>query len=178
MKVEPTPLDGAAVIRLERIEDERGWFGRTFDAEIFEAHGLDAAVVQANLSFNRRSGTLRGMHYQKEPHGEGKLVRCMTGALYDVIVDLRPSSPTYCDWFGIELTGESDESLFVPVGVAHGFQTLADDTTVHYQMSYPYVPGAGAGVRWDDPAFGIEWPEARAGRLISERDRAYPDFTR
>ena len=178
MKIEPTPLEGAAVVRLERLEDERGWFARTFDNEVFAEHGLDGAVVQTNLSFNRQAGTLRGMHFQKPPHGEGKLVRCMSGAIYDAIIDLRPDSPTYCQWFGIDLTPDNDLSLFVPSGFAHGFQTLAPDTLVDYQMTYPFVPGSGDGVRWDDPAFGIEWPDAPGGRIISERDAQYPDFRR
>lgn len=161
---------------LETIGDERGWFARTFDAEVFAAHGLDPAVVQCNVSYNARAGTLRGMHFQADPHGEDKLVRCQRGALFDVIVDLRADSATRGQWFGVELTPENGRSLFIPKGFAHGFQTLADDTEVHYQMSTPYVPGAGDGVRWDDPAFGIEWPPAPAGgRIISERDAAYPD---
>jgi len=161
----------------EPIGDERGWFARTFDAEAFAAHGLEPAVVQCNVSYNARAGTLRGMHFQREPHGEDKLVRCQRGALFDVIVDLRPGSPTRGRWFGVELTPDNGRSLFIPKGLAHGFQTLADDTEVHYQMSTPYVPGAGDGVRWDDPAFGIEWPDAPpGGRIISERDAAYPDF--
>jgi dTDP-4-dehydrorhamnose 3,5-epimerase len=161
---------------LETIGDERGWFARTFDAEVFAAHGLDPAVVQCNVSYNARAGTLRGMHFQADPHGEDKLVRCQRGALFDVIVDLRPDSATRGQWFGVELTPSNGRSLFIPKGFAHGFQTLADDTEVHYQMSTPYVPGAGDGVRWDDPAFGIEWPPAPAGgRIISERDAAYPD---
>jgi dTDP-4-dehydrorhamnose 3,5-epimerase len=172
-----TPLPGAYVVELEPIEDERGWFARTFDAAAFEELGLDAAVVQCNASFNRRAGTLRGMHYQAEPHGEAKLVRCTRGAIFDVIVDLRPWSATTCRWFGIELRAGDAASLFVPAGFAHGFQTLGDDTEVHYQMSHRYVPEAARGVRWDDPAFGIEWPEPPAsGRVISDRDRSYADF--
>ena len=162
---------------LEPIGDERGWFARTFDAEVFAAHGLDPSVVQCNVSYNARAGTLRGMHFQRDPHGEDKLVRCQRGALFDVIVDLRPGSVTRGEWFGVELTPDNHRSLFIPKGFAHGFQTLADDTEVHYQMSTPYVPGAGDGVRWDDPAFGIDWPDAPpGGRIISDRDAAYPDF--
>jgi dTDP-4-dehydrorhamnose 3,5-epimerase len=131
--------------------------------------------VQSSVSFNARAGTLRGMHYQEAPHAEDKLVRCTRGAIYDVIVDLRPGSPAYCRWFGIELTPDDGRELLIPKGCAHGFQTLADATEVHYQMSYPFVQGAGRGVRWDDPAFGIEWPPAER-RVISERDASYPDF--
>lgn len=177
MKLVPTPLAGAFVVELQRLEDERGHFARTFDAELFAEHGLDGRVAQCNLSFNRVAGTLRGMHFQAPPHGEAKLVRVVRGAVFDAIVDLRPDSPTFCQWFGVELTDGNDRALFVPSGFAHGFQTLADDTEMLYQMSYPYVPGAGGGVRWDDPAFGIDWPAAPAGgRVISARDAEYPDF--
>jgi dTDP-4-dehydrorhamnose 3,5-epimerase len=171
-----TPLPGAYVVELEPIEDERGWFARTFDAAAFEELGLDAAVVQCNASFNRRAGTLRGMHYQAEPHGEAKLVRCTRGAIFDVIVDLRPWSATTCRWFGIELRAGDAASLFVPAGFAHGFQTLGDDTEVHYQMSHRYVPEAARGLRWNDPSFAIDWPPAEA-RMISERDRTWPDYS-
>jgi len=164
-------------VHAEPIRDERGWFARTFDAELFRAHGMDPAVVQSNVSANTRAGTLRGMHWQAEPHGEGKLVRCQRGAIFDVIVDLRPGSPTYCEWFGVELTADNGVQLFIPAGLAHGFQTLADDSEVHYQMTAAYVPDAARGVRWDDRAFGIAWPEPPGGfRVISDKDRAYPDF--
>jgi len=166
------------VVALEPIGDERGWFARTFDRELFRAHGIDDAVVQCNVSANARAGTLRGMHWQEAPHGEGKLVRCQRGALYDVALDLRRDSSTYLQWFAAELTPANGRSLFIAAGVAHGFQTLADDTEVHYQMTAPYVADAARGVRWDDPAFGIAWPEAPpGGRVIAERDRSYPDFT-
>jgi len=175
MKLEPTPLPGAYVVRLERIEDERGWFARTYDPEPLREAGIDPTNVQCSVSFNARAGTLRGMHFQEAPHAEDKLVRCTRGAVYDVIVDLRPESPSYCRWFAVELTPDNSLELLVPKGFAHGFQTLADATEVHYQMSYPFVPGAGRGVRWDDPAFGIEWRPAE--RLVmSERDASYPDF--
>ena len=177
MKLVPTLLADAFVVELELVGDERGWFARTFDAAVFERLGLDARVSQANASFNARAGTLRGMHYQAEPHGEAKLVRCTRGAIYDVIVDLRPESATFTRWFGVELRVGGAASLFVPAGFAHGFQTLADDTEVHYQMSYHYGPEAARGVRWDDPVFGIEWPEPPAGgRVISARDAEYPAF--
>ena len=177
MKLVETPLAGAYVVELEPVRDERGWFARTFDAAAFAELGLDASVVQCNASFNASAGTLRGMHYQAEPHGEPKLVRCTRGAVFDVLVDLRPGSPTFRRWFGIELRAGGTASLFAPAGLAHGFQTLEDASEVHYQMGYRYVPEAAAGVRWDDPAFGIEWPEPpAAGRVISERDAGYPDF--
>jgi dTDP-4-dehydrorhamnose 3,5-epimerase len=177
VKLVPTPLPGVYVVELEPIGDERGWFARTFDAAAFEALGLDARVTQCNASFNLRAGTLRGLHYQAQPHGEAKLVRCVRGAIYDVIVDLRPDSDAYCGWFGIELREGGTSSLFAPAGCAHGFQTLADDAEVHYQMAHHYVPEAAGGVRWDDPAFGIAWPDPPpGGRIISERDATYPNF--
>lgn len=177
MKLTPTPLEGAFVVELQRLEDERGHFARTFDAQAFSAAGVDARVVQCSLSSNRVAGTLRGMHFQRPPHGEGKLVRVVRGACFDAIVDLRPASPTFRRWFGLELTHDNDCALFVPEGFAHGFQSLVDDTELLYQMTTPFVPGSGTGVRWDDPAFGIEWPAApAAGRVIAERDAAYPDF--
>lgn len=169
-----TSLPGAYVIELERLEDDRGWFARTFAAEEFKARGLNSAVVHCNVSFNSRAGTLRGMHYQLAPHAECKLVRCTRGAIYDVIVDLRPDSPAYLRWFGVELDVDGGRSLYVPEGLAHGFQTLVDGSEVLYQMSHEYVPSHARGARWDDPAFGIDWPDAE--RTISERDRTYPDF--
>ncbi|HYU60316.1 MAG TPA: dTDP-4-dehydrorhamnose 3,5-epimerase [Solirubrobacterales bacterium] len=174
MRFDRTPVDGAWVIELERRSDERGWFARTFSREEFEAHGLDPSVVHANTSFNPRAGTLRGMHYQADPHAETKLVRCTRGAIYDVIVDLRRDSHTFKEWFAIELRPDNDLMLYVPRGVAHGFQTLDDATEVSYLMSHQYAASHARGVRWDDPTFGIEWP--RAERTISERDRGFPDF--
>ena len=170
-----TPLDGAKVIELEPARDQRGWFARTFDADLFRERGLHPAIVQCSTSFNERTGTLRGMHYQEEPHGEPKLVRCTRGAVFDVIVDLRPESQTYCGWFGIELAPDGGKMVYIPSGFAHGFQTLVDASEVHYQMGYEYVPEAALGVRWDDPAIGITWP-ATEERIISERDRGFPDF--
>jgi dTDP-4-dehydrorhamnose 3,5-epimerase len=171
----PTPLEGAFVLDLERRADERGWFARTFAVEELAAHGLETRVVHMNASFNDRAGTLRGMHYQAPPHAECKIVRCTRGAAFDVIVDLRPRSATYRQWFGVELTADSGRALYVPEGFAHGFQTLADGTELLYLMSHHYVPEAARGVRWDDPAFGIDWPDAEA-RVMSERDAGYPDF--
>lgn len=172
-----TPLPGAMLIEMEPIRDERGWFARTFSTDDFEAHGLDLSVVQTNTSFNERAGTVRGMHFQADPHGEPKLVRCTRGAIYDVIVDLRPDSSAYRKWAGFELTPDNDKMLYVPTGVAHGFQTLADASEVSYLMGHEYVPDSARGVRWDDPAFGIEWPPVDS-RTISERDLSYPEFQR
>ncbi len=170
-------MAGALVVEAEPIEDERGHFARTFSSEEFAARGLDARVGQCSTSFNARAGTLRGLHYQAAPHGEAKLVRCTRGAIYDVAVDLRSDSPTYRDWVGVELTADNARALFVPDGCAHGFQSLVDATEVLYQISTPYVQAAARGVRWNDPAFGVEWPAAPPkGRTMSARDAEYPDF--
>jgi dTDP-4-dehydrorhamnose 3,5-epimerase len=169
-----TPLAGVVVVEPELMRDERGWFARTFAAEDFEAEGLEPAVVHCNVSFNARAGTLRGMHYQVQPHAECKLVRCTRGAIYDVALDLRPGSKTYLRWYAVELTAENRLALYIPDGVAHGFQTLTNAAEIHYQMSAPYAPAAARGVRWDDPAFAIEWPDGH--RVISERDLSYPAF--
>ena len=177
MKLEPTPLEGAFVIVPEKLGDERGWFARTFDAEAFARHGLEMTVVQANASFNAGKGTLRGMHYQRAPHGEPKLVRCVRGAAWDVAIDLRPDSATYCSWHAVELSAGNALGFYIPAGMAHGFQTLTDDCELLYLMGHEYVAEAAEGVRWDDPAFGIQWPDAPpGGRTISERDKAFPDF--
>jgi dTDP-4-dehydrorhamnose 3,5-epimerase len=176
MKFHETPLPGVWLIEPERIGDERGWFARTFDAEEFRARGMNPDVVQCNASFNARRDTLRGMHYQADPHGESKLVRCVRGAIFDVAVDLRPDSETYCQWHGVELSGENGYGFYIPAGLAHGFQTLTDDCEVLYQMGYRYVPEAARGGRFDDPAFRIDWPRPDGERVISERDRSYPDF--
>ncbi|MDQ3823218.1 MAG: dTDP-4-dehydrorhamnose 3,5-epimerase [Actinomycetota bacterium] len=171
----PTTLDGAYLVDLEPREDERGFFARAWAEEEFAAQGLSTEVVQANIAFNRRKGTLRGMHFQRAPHAEVKLVRCTRGALYDVIVDLRPSSPTHARWIGVELTADNRRMLYVPEGFAHGYQTLVDDTEAYYQVSAAYAPGAEGGVRWDDPAFGIEWPDPDPP-VMSEKDRTWPDY--
>ena len=169
-----TPLPDVVVVEPELIDDERGWFTRTFAAEEFEARGLEPAVVHCNVSFNARAGTLRGMHYQAHPHTECKLVRCTRGAIYDVALDLRRGSKAYLHWHAVDLTAENRLALYIPDGVAHGFQTLTDEAEVYYQISAPHAPAAAQGVRWDDPAFAIEWPDA--DRIISERDRSYPPF--
>jgi dTDP-4-dehydrorhamnose 3,5-epimerase len=167
-----SPLAGAYTIELDRLEDERGFFARSYCAEEFAARGLPAAMPQSSVSFNARQGTLRGLHYQAEPHAEDKLVRCTAGAIYDVIVDLRADSPTARRWFGVELSAANHRTLFVPKGVAHGFMTLRDATEVLYMISVPYVPGFERGVRWNDPAIGISWPTAPS--VVSARDAAYP----
>ena len=172
----PTPLDGAFVVEPEPREDTRGLFARTWCQRELAARGLDARLAQCSTSFNKRKGTLRGMHYQAAPLGETKLVRCTRGSMYDVIVDLRPDSPTFTRWFGAMLSADNRKAMYVPVGFAHGFQTLEDDTEDFYQISEFYSPDHARGVRWDDPAFGILWPAD--GRTIVEHDRGYPDFRR
>ena len=171
----PTPCAGAFVIEPERLADDRGFFVRTWCANEAEAHGVNPHVVQCSVSANKRRGTLRGMHYQAAPYEEAKLVRCLRGAMYDVIIDLRPTSATFRRHFAVTLTATEGRAVYVPEGFAHGFQTLEDDTDVLYQMSTFYVPSHSRGVRWNDPAFGISWPPAE--RIMTERDRSYPDFT-
>lgn len=169
-----TKLKGAFIVEPERFTDDRGFFARSWSEREFAAHGINAPVVECNISFNRRKGTLRGMHFQRAPHQQPKLVRCTMGAIYDVIIDLRRASPTFKQWTHIELTDENRRMLFVPAGFAHGFQTLVDSTEVCYQMAEYYAPYCNDGVRWDDPAFGIEWPPDE--RIIIARDCEYPDF--
>ncbi len=170
-----TPLPGAFIIDLEPRQDARGFFARTFCRREFEEHGLNPNIVQCNLSYNLAAGTLRGMHLQKEPASEVKLVRCLRGAIHDVIADLRPESATYRQHFGVELTAQNRRALYVPESFAHGFQTLMDDTEIAYQMSEFHQPGVAAGFRYDDPAFGIPWP--RPIEVISEQDLAWPPFS-
>lgn len=167
-----TKLHGAFVIEPELIEDERGFFARTWSQTEFVQHGLNPRVVQTNLSFNQRRGTLRGMHFQAKPHEEAKVVRCTAGSIADVIVDLRPESPTFRQWIKVELSANNRLMLYVPESFAHGFQTLEDDTEVAYQISEYYHPESARGVRWDDPVFGIDWPLEIS--VISERDRSHP----
>jgi len=162
------------LVEPEPTSDERGFFARTYCQSEFMENGLNLNPVQSNISYNKVQGTLRGMHYQKPPHPETKLVRCTRGAIYDVIIDLRPESSTFTKWFGAELTAENRMALYVPEGFAHGFLTLVDDTEVLYQMSEFYHPECAAGVRWNDPAFAIEWGGEIA--VISDRDAFYPDF--
>ena len=169
-----TKLPGAFVIDLELREDERGFLARSWCQREFEERGLNPRLVQCNVSFNKKRGTLRGMHYQAKPYEEAKLIRCTRGAVYDVIIDLRPDSPTYLRWEAGELNEHTHRMLYIPEGCAHGFQTLEDSTEVFYQMSEIYQPESARGVRWDDPAFGIPWPEGP--RIISVRDQSFPDF--
>jgi dTDP-4-dehydrorhamnose 3,5-epimerase len=178
MRFEESPLPGVWEVELDLLDDERGWFARAFDIEEFKARGLHMEVVQCNMAFTARSGTLRGMHYQADPYGEPKLVRCIRGRTFHVALDLRTASPTYRQWFGVELSPESHRAFYLPTGVAHGSQTLLDDCEVFYQMGHRYMPEAARGVRWDDPAFGIRWPPVADGRerTISERDASFADW--
>ena len=175
MLFQKTTLKDAVLIDLQRIEDDRGYFARTFSAKDFEAQGLSSQFVQQNLSTSARAGTVRGMHYQKAPHGEAKLIRCLRGAIYDVIIDLRPDSPTYRQWEGFKLNAENQRQLYIPQGFAHGFQTLVDDVEVSYLVSAYYTPEAETGLRHDDPMFAITWPQAAT--VVSDKDRTWPDFT-
>jgi dTDP-4-dehydrorhamnose 3,5-epimerase len=170
-----TKLQHAAIIDVEPRGDDRGALSRVFCVDEFEAHGLPTRFVQASTIHSPLQHTLRGLHFQTAPHAETKLVRCTRGAVWVVMVDLRPESPSYLDWLGVELTSENRRQLLVPEGFAQGYQTLVEDCEVVYQMTHQYVAAAASGVRWDDPAFGIEWPPA-GDRLISERDRAWPDY--
>jgi dTDP-4-dehydrorhamnose 3,5-epimerase len=169
-----TKLKDAYIVDVEPRGDDRGFFARAWCAKEFEAHGLATSFVQCNLAFNEQRGTLRGMHFQRAPHAEVKLIRCVRGALLDVLIDLRPDSPTYMDWVGVELTEDNRRMLYAPEGTAHGYLTLADQTEAFYQVSAFYAPEAEGGVRWDDPAFAIEWPEPP--RVLSDKDRAWPDY--
>jgi dTDP-4-dehydrorhamnose 3,5-epimerase len=174
VKFTETRLKGATIIDIEPIEDERGFFARSWCREEFEAHGLNPVLVQCSISFNRRKGTLRGLHYQAKPHEEAKLVRCTRGVIYDVILDLRPDSATSGQWVSVELSAENRRSLYVPEGCAHGFQALADNTEVFYQISAVYVPESARAIRWNDPFFHVHWPLPNP--ILSPRDRSLPDF--
>jgi dTDP-4-dehydrorhamnose 3,5-epimerase len=176
MRFYKTPLAGVWVIELERLVDDRGWFARSFDEQEFRARAMNPRVVQCNASFNSRRDTLRGMHYQADPHGESKIVRCVRGAVFDVAVDLRLDSQSYRRWHGVELSAENGLAMYIPAGLAHGFQTLADSSELLYQMGHRYVPESARGVRFDDPAFDIRWPEPAGKRTISEQDAGYPPF--
>ena len=170
-----TELAGAFVVESEPIEDERGWFARIYDESEFAERGLASRFVQSSAAFNTEARTLRGMHYQEEPHAEAKLIRCIRGAVHDVIVDLRPASPTFKRWVAVELTAASGRMLYVPEGLAHGYLTLEDESETLYLISAPYAPEAARGVRWDDPAFAIDWPDEP--RVLSEKDKAWPNFS-
>jgi len=175
MKLTETNLPGVYLIEPRRIVDERGFFAPSFSAKEFAARGMASVFVENNISYSRSRGTVRGLHYQAEPYGQDKLIRCTRGAIFDVAVDLRADSPTFKQWIGVELTAENRSMLYVPGDCGHGFQTLVDDTEVFYMVSEVYVPESGRGFRWDDPAIGIEWPDV-GGRILIERDQAYPDL--
>jgi len=174
MKFTNIPLGGAYLIELEPAFDERGFFARSWSSVEFGERGLNHGFVQCGISFNTKKGTLRGLHYQEQPYAETKLVRCSSGAIFDVIVDLRPASANYCKWFGIELTAANRKMVYVPNGFAHGFQTLTNDAEVFYQISEEYRSEYSKGVRWDDPLFGIVWPVGVS--LLSERDRSFSNY--
>jgi dTDP-4-dehydrorhamnose 3,5-epimerase len=169
-------LPGAWLIEIEPMADERGHFARSFCRDAFREQGIDTDFIQSSVSFNTRNGTLRGLHFQSAPAAEGKLVRCTRGAIFDVVLDLRPHSPTYLRWQAFELTAVNTAAVFIPPGLAHGFQTLSDETEVFYQMTTRYAPALATGVRWNDPAFGITWPIVNP--ILSPRDASYPDFHR
>jgi dTDP-4-dehydrorhamnose 3,5-epimerase len=174
MKFIKTQLEDAYLISMEQLEDERGFFARTWCTREFSKHGLAPSFVQCSISFNHKKGTLRGMHFQIPPHEETKLVRVTTGAIFDVIVDMRPSSKTYLQHLGVELNAENRTMLYIPKGFAHGFITLRNNSEIFYQMSEFFVPDASRGIRWNDPALNIQWPEPVA--VISKRDEQWPDF--
>ena len=176
MEIGKTKLSGAFVVRLKKIEDERGYFARGWCSRLFAEHGLSPQMVQLNTGFSHRRGTVRGMHYQLAPHAEAKFVRCTRGAIFDVIIDLRPESPTFKQWLGVELTQDNGQMLYAPDGCAHGYQTLQDDSEMYYMTSAAYAPAAARGVRYNDPTFGIEWPMPVS--LISSADRTWPDYRR
>jgi dTDP-4-dehydrorhamnose 3,5-epimerase len=171
-----TELKGAFIIELELRRDDRGFFARTWCKREFEEHGLVSNIAQSNCSFSKKAGTLRGMHYQAAPFEETKTIRCIRGAIYDVIIDLRPTSSTYKQWVAVELTEDNYKMLYVPKGFAHGFQTLTEDVEVIYHVSQFYSPESERGVRWNDPQFGIKWPDLSV-RVMSEKDRNWPDYT-
>jgi dTDP-4-dehydrorhamnose 3,5-epimerase len=174
MRFRETTLSGVWLIEPEPVADERGHFARAWCASELEAHGLEGAFVQSSVSYNRRRGTLRGLHYQAAPHGEAKLVRCVQGAIFDVAADLRAGSPTEGCWYGVELSAANGRTLYIPDGCAHGFQSLSDDAEVLYHMTVEYKPEGARGVRWDDATLGISWPIADP--ILSDRDRALPAF--
>ncbi len=169
-----TELKGLYEIGLEPREDERGFFARSYCKEEFKKHGLNFDIVQSSISYNKKKATLRGMHYQAAPHEEEKLVSCISGSIRDVVIDLRPGSPTYCKWFSADLSAKDRKSLYIPKGFAHGFQTMQDDTAILYHMSEYYYPECSRGIRWDDPFFSIEWPSGKP--VISDKDKTYPFF--
>ncbi len=175
MKFQETSVSGALLIEPEAFSDDRGCFMRAYCEKEFNKAGIDLSVVQANLVGSRHRGTLRGMHYQNEPYEEGKLIRCIAGSVFDVVLDIRTGSETYGQWYGAELTGTNRRMLYVPPGCAHGYLTLEDDTEVYYLVSEFYQPGAEQGIRWNDPVFSIDWP-IKDDLVMSDKDRAWPDF--
>lgn len=175
MQFHASTLCDVRLIELEPVRDHRGFFARTFCVDEFAAQGLEIGYPQHSVSYSARRGALRGMHFQREPHSEVKLVRCQRGAIWDVIIDIRPQSPTYRRWEAFDLTATGPYELYIPKGFAHGFQTLTDDVEVNYLISEPYAPHAAAGIRYNDPSFGIAWPLPVFD--ISEKDRSWPDFT-
>jgi len=174
MKFTPTSIAGAYLVQLERIEDVRGFFARSWCREEFKSQKISSDLVQCNISYNTKKGTLRGMHFQTDPKAEDKLVRCTLGSIYDVILDLRPESPTHLKWEGFELTSQNRDMLYIPKGLAHGFQTLEDETEVFYQMSEFFAPECASGVLWNDPAFNIQWP--LTSPIVSDKDQSYPSY--
>lgn len=171
MRFTALAVAGSFLVEPEPVEDARGFFARTFCRDEFTSHGLNAELAQCSVSYNRRAGTLRGMHYQKPPHAEAKLVRCTAGAIHDVVLDLRTGSPSFLKWAAVELSADNRSALYIPEGCAHGFLTLTDASEVYYQISTGYHPESAAGVRWDDPAFAIVWPHGDV--IMSERDRQF-----
>ena len=174
MKWTALPLSGAYLLEIQPVSDDRGFFARTWCSDEARELGLSVDFVQCSLSYNARKGTLRGMHYQAQPHAETKLVRCTAGAIYDVLLDLRRDSPTFCKWLAIELSAESRKAVYIPTGFGHGFQSLSDHSEVFYQISEPYHADSARGVCWNDKAFGVEWPLETV--ILSERDRSFPEF--
>jgi dTDP-4-dehydrorhamnose 3,5-epimerase len=174
VKLTPAKLAGSWTVEIEPIGDERGFFARIWDEQVFADAGAPVRNVQTNLSYNRRRGTIRGLHWQVEPYGETKFLRCTRGSVFDVAVDLRRDAPTYGQWQGVVLSAEQRNLVFVPAGCAHGYQALEDDSEVSYQVSHPYQPGSERGIRWDDPAIGIEWPITH-DVVVSPKDASWPD---
>jgi len=174
MQFRPLPMAGAFAVEIEPREDERGFFARSFCRQEFAEHGMSPVIAQCNVSWNRLRGTLRGIHFQRDPHWEAKLVRCTQGAAYDVVVDLRTDSPTYLKWAAVEITAANRTAVYAPSGFGHGFQTLCDDTEIFYQMSEPYYPELSGGIRWNDTAIAVEWPILPP--IVSDRDNSYQDF--
>jgi len=171
-----TKLKGALIVEPEKLEDQRGFFARVWCQKEFEAYGLNPTVAQINISFNKNRGAIRGLHYQTAPNEEAKLIRCTKGAIYDVIIDLRPDSTTYLEWIGVELTADNHMMLYVPENFAHGYQSLTDDTEIFYPVSQFYSPESVQGVRWNDPTFSIDWPQVD-NLVISEQDKSWPDYS-